>query len=138
LFSPAGAPAVVSAGRLAWFGDLVGRLDRYLRTLLASPQAKSSPVPASAARGRQVRSRIGGGRRSRRLTLRARPACVGNGLSRRDSPADHQPGDPPEIRYDQSLGGNKVFIRSFHTATGVASFNDTGALTIGTDVILTF
>jgi hypothetical protein len=38
----------------------------------------------------------------------------------------------PEIRYDQSLGGKKIF-----NPTG-SSFKDTGAFTIGTDVILTF
>jgi hypothetical protein len=43
----------------------------------------------------------------------------------------------PEIRYDQSLGGNKVFNRTVNAA-GVASFKDSGAFTIGTDVILTF
>jgi hypothetical protein len=43
----------------------------------------------------------------------------------------------PELRYDQSLGGNKVFNRSINTA-GVATFKDSGAFTISTDVILTF
>jgi hypothetical protein len=39
----------------------------------------------------------------------------------------------PEIRYDQSLGGKKVF-----NATGPTTFKDTGAFTIGTDVVVTF
>jgi hypothetical protein len=42
----------------------------------------------------------------------------------------------PEIRYDQSLGGNKVFNRTVNAAG--ASFKDTGAFTVATDVILTF
>jgi len=42
----------------------------------------------------------------------------------------------PEIRYDQSLGGNKVFNRSL--SGGVATFKDSGAFTFGTDVVLTF
>jgi hypothetical protein len=44
----------------------------------------------------------------------------------------------PEIRYDQSLGGNKVFNRSFNAATGIASYKDSGQFTVGADVILTF
>ncbi len=44
----------------------------------------------------------------------------------------------PEIRYDQSLGGNNVFNRTFNKTTGLASFKDLGAFTIGTDVVLTF
>jgi hypothetical protein len=44
----------------------------------------------------------------------------------------------PEIRYDQSLGGTKVFNRTFNAATGVASFKDAGSFTVGADVILTF
>lgn len=44
----------------------------------------------------------------------------------------------PEIRYDQSLGGNRVFNRTVNATTGVATFKDSGAFTIGTDVILTF
>jgi hypothetical protein len=39
----------------------------------------------------------------------------------------------PEIRYDQSLGGKKVF-----NPTGPTTFKDTGAFTIGTDVVVTF
>lgn len=39
----------------------------------------------------------------------------------------------PEIRYDQSLGGKKVFNPS-----GPTTFKDTGSFTIGTDVIVTF
>ena len=40
----------------------------------------------------------------------------------------------PEIRYDQSLGGKKVF-----NPTGVpTTFKNTGAFTIGTDVVVTF
>jgi len=44
----------------------------------------------------------------------------------------------PEIRYDQSLGGNNVFNRTINKTTGLASFKDSGAFTIGTDVVLTF
>jgi Putative beta-barrel porin-2, OmpL-like. bbp2 len=43
----------------------------------------------------------------------------------------------PEIRYDQSLGGNNVFNRVVNKA-GVISFKDSGAFTFGTDVVLTF
>jgi hypothetical protein len=43
----------------------------------------------------------------------------------------------PEIRYDQSLGGNNVFNRTV-SKTGVVSFKDSGAFTFATDVILTF
>jgi hypothetical protein len=39
----------------------------------------------------------------------------------------------PEIRYDQSLGGKKVFNPS-----GPTTFKDTGAFTVGTDLVLTF
>jgi hypothetical protein len=39
----------------------------------------------------------------------------------------------PEIRYDQSLGGKKVFNPS-----GPTSFKDAGAFTFGTDVVVTF
>ena len=42
----------------------------------------------------------------------------------------------PEIRYDQSLGGNKVFNRTV-SSSGV-TFKDSGAFTFGTDVVLTF
>ena len=42
----------------------------------------------------------------------------------------------PEVRYDQSLGGNKVFNRK--VSNGVSSFRDTGAFTAGADVVLTF
>jgi hypothetical protein len=44
----------------------------------------------------------------------------------------------PEIRYDQSLGGNRVFNRTVNATTGVATFKDSGAFTFATDVILTF
>ena len=43
----------------------------------------------------------------------------------------------PEIRYDQSLGGNNVFNRQVSSA-GAVTFKNSGAFTIGTDVILTF
>lgn len=39
----------------------------------------------------------------------------------------------PEIRYDQSLGGNKVFNPS-----GPTTFRDTGAFTFGSDLVVTF
>jgi hypothetical protein len=39
----------------------------------------------------------------------------------------------PEIRYDQSLGGNKVF-----NPTGSTTFKDSGAFTIGSDIVVTF
>ena len=39
----------------------------------------------------------------------------------------------PEVRYDQSLGGKKVFNPS-----GPTTFKDTGAFTVGTDVVVTF
>ena len=42
----------------------------------------------------------------------------------------------PEIRYDQSLGGNKVFNPKY-TGVGV-TFKDAGSFTVGADVILTF
>jgi hypothetical protein len=44
----------------------------------------------------------------------------------------------PEIRYDQSLGGNDVFDGSFNKATHVVTFKDRGAFTVGTDVVMTF
>jgi Putative beta-barrel porin-2, OmpL-like. bbp2 len=44
----------------------------------------------------------------------------------------------PEIRYDQSLGGNNVFNRAINPKTGAAYFKDSGAFTVGTDVVLTF
>ena len=44
----------------------------------------------------------------------------------------------PEIRYDQSLSGNDVFNGSINQTTHVVIFKDRGALTIGTDAILTF
>ncbi len=40
----------------------------------------------------------------------------------------------PELRYDQSLGGNKVF--NYNQIKG--TYRDSGALTVGTDVVLTF
>jgi putative OmpL-like beta-barrel porin-2 len=40
----------------------------------------------------------------------------------------------PEIRYDQSLTGNKVFNRP----SAAQGFKDTGAFTFGTDVVVTF
>jgi hypothetical protein len=43
----------------------------------------------------------------------------------------------PEIRYDQSLGGNNVFNRQVNSA-GAVFFQNSGAFTISTDVILTF
>jgi hypothetical protein len=43
----------------------------------------------------------------------------------------------PEIRYDQSLGGATVF-NPVRNAAGAVIFKDRGALTFGTDVILTF
>ena len=39
----------------------------------------------------------------------------------------------PEICYDQSLGGKKVF-----NPTGPFTFKDTGAFTFGTDLVVTF
>ena len=39
----------------------------------------------------------------------------------------------PEVRYDQSLGGKKVF-----DPTGPTTFKDTGAFTFATDLIVTF
>jgi hypothetical protein len=39
----------------------------------------------------------------------------------------------PEVRYDQSLGGKKVFNPS-----GPTTFRDTGAFTVGTDLVVTF
>lgn len=39
----------------------------------------------------------------------------------------------PEVRYDQSLGGKKVF-----DPTGPSTFKDTGAFTVATDLIVTF
>ena len=44
----------------------------------------------------------------------------------------------PELRYDQSLGGNKVFNRGINRKTGVVSYKDTGSVTIGADMVLTF
>ncbi len=44
----------------------------------------------------------------------------------------------PELRYDQSLGGNNVFNRTVNKTTGVVSFKDSGAFTVGADVVLTF
>jgi hypothetical protein len=44
----------------------------------------------------------------------------------------------PEIRYDQSLGGNNVFNGAFNAAGTKVIFKDSGAFTIGTDVILLF
>jgi hypothetical protein len=45
----------------------------------------------------------------------------------------------PEIRYDQSLGGNNVFnVGLINPATGKVAFKSSGAFTIGADVILTF
>ena len=44
----------------------------------------------------------------------------------------------PEIRIDQSLGGNAVFNRSYNPARRVYQFYDTTAVTIGADVVLTF
>lgn len=42
----------------------------------------------------------------------------------------------PEIRYDQSLGGNKVF--NLNSSGGTTAFKDSGAFTVGVDVVLTF
>jgi hypothetical protein len=44
----------------------------------------------------------------------------------------------PEIRYDQSLGGNDIFNGSINQTTHVVTFKDRGAFTIGTDAIMTF
>jgi hypothetical protein len=44
----------------------------------------------------------------------------------------------PEIRYDQSLGGNNVFNGTFNPTLGHETFKDSGAFTVATDVILTF
>ena len=43
----------------------------------------------------------------------------------------------PEIRYDQSLGGNNVFNPSI-SKTGAMVFKNSGAFTFATDVIVTF
>ena len=44
----------------------------------------------------------------------------------------------PEIRYDQELGGTKVFKRTINRTTGVASYKESGAFTAGVDFVLTF
>ena len=44
----------------------------------------------------------------------------------------------PEIRYDQELGGTKVFKRTINRTTGVASYKESGAFTAGIDFVLTF
>ena len=65
-------------------------------------------------------------------------AYSGRDLQARGAAAYHQPRDPAGNSLRSVIGRQSGFNRTVNATTGAATFKDSGAFTIGTDVILTF